>query len=141
MGFFSALRVAPFALVVNQGPSTLPTRGIVIGISAVSALVSAGDGARLLLDEKLETVGKNIIVVRAGGKSSQGMITSFSPLKHEDADAIRKQLGAKLVGVAALQQYHGSVTARSSPPCETALVGCTPELARVRKWTLDEIGS
>jgi len=137
MGFFSALRVALSALVVNKGRSTLTSLGIVIGISAVIALVSAGDGARLLLDEKLETVGKNIIVVRAGGRSSQGMITSFSPLKHEDADAIRKQLGSKLVGIAPLQQYPGSVTARSSPPCETALVGCTPELARVRKWTLD----
>ena len=66
MGFFSALRVALSALVVNKGRSTLTSLGIVIGISAVIALVSAGDGARLLLDEKLETVGKNIIVVRAG---------------------------------------------------------------------------
>src|SRR5262249_8518896 len=80
---------------------------------------------------------KNIIVVRAGGRSSQGMIASFVPLKHEDATAIRKQLGPKLVGVAPLQQYPGNVTATNSPPCETFFVGCTPELARVRKWTLD----
>src|SRR5262245_18036726 len=137
MGFFSALRVALSALVVNKGRSTLTSLGIVIGISAVIALVSAGDGARLLLDEKLETVGKNIIVVRMGGKSSQGQVTSFSPLKHEDADVIRKHLGSKLVGVAALQQFPGNVTARNSPPCGTTFVGCTPELQRVRKWTLD----
>src|SRR5437667_10342981 len=132
MGFFSALRIALAALVVNKGRSTLTSLGIVIGISAVIALVSAGDGARLLLDDKLETVGKNIIVVRAGGKGQQGMLTSFSPLKHEDADAIRKQLGPKLVGIAPLQQYGGSATARNSPPCGTFFVGCTPELARGR---------
>src|SRR5262249_49864816 len=102
MGFFSALRVALSALVVNKGRSTLTSLGIVIGISAVIALVSAGDGARLLLDEKLETVGKNIMVVRGGGRSQQNLITSVSLLKHEDADAIRRELGPQLVGVAPL---------------------------------------
>jgi putative ABC transport system permease protein len=137
MGFVSALRVALSALVVNKGRSTLTSLGIVIGISAVIALVSAGDGARLLLDEKLETVGKNIMVVRGGGRSQQNMITSVSLLTHEDADAIRRQLGPQLVGIAPLQQLGGIATARNSPPWTTFFVGCTPDLARVRKWSLD----
>src|SRR6266849_4241408 len=103
MGFFSALRVALAALVVNKGRSTLTSLGIVVGISAVIALVSAGDGARFLLDEKLETVGKNVIIVRPGGRSQQGMVTSISLFTHEDAAAIRKQVGSMLVGVAPLQ--------------------------------------
>ncbi len=63
MSFFSAIRVALGSLLVNKGRSILTSLGIVIGISAVIALVSAGDGARLLLDEKLDSIGKNIILV------------------------------------------------------------------------------
>jgi putative ABC transport system permease protein len=137
MGFFSALRVALAALVVNKGRSTLTSLGIVIGISAVIALVSAGDGARLLLDEKLDAVGKNIIIIRAGGRTQQSMVTSFAFFSHADAEAIRREVGHMLVGVAGLQMKGGLATAGNSAPWKTIFVGCTPDLARVRKWSLD----
>ncbi len=137
MGFLSALRVALAALVVNKGRSTLTSLGIVIGISAVIALVSAGDGARYLLDQKLETVGKNLIIVRAGARTQQGMVANITYLTHEDAAAIRREVGSQLVGVAELQLHQGTATAGSSMPWRTSFVGCTPELAKVRKWTLD----
>jgi putative ABC transport system permease protein len=137
MGFFSALRVALAALVVNKGRSTLTSLGIVIGISAVIALVSAGDGARFLLDEKLDTVGKNLIIVRAGARTQQSMTADFTPLTHEDAAAVREQVGSMLVGVAELQLHQAFAVAGDSPPWKTSFVGCTPDLARVRKWTLD----
>jgi putative ABC transport system permease protein len=137
MGFFSALHVALAALVVNKGRSTLTSLGIVIGISAVIAMVSAGDGARLLLDERLETVGKNIIIVRPGQRTNQGMSSNPSIFTHEDADAIRKQLGSQLVGVAGLHGWNGVVKTSESPPWNTSFMGCTPELAKVRKWKLE----
>ena len=56
MSIFSALRVALNALMVNKGRSALTSLGIVIGISAVICLVSAGDGARLMLDERLDNI-------------------------------------------------------------------------------------
>src|SRR6516162_1723186 len=102
MGFFSALRVALAALVVNKGRSTLTSLGIVIGISAVIALVSAGDGARLLLDSKLDSIGKNIVLVRAGARTQQGMVADFAPLTKEDSQELRK-LKQYLDGVAELQ--------------------------------------
>jgi putative ABC transport system permease protein len=138
MGFFSALRVALAALVVNKGRSTLTSLGIVIGISAVIAMVSAGDGARLLLDERLDVVGKNIIIIRGGQqRSGQGIIGKPSFFSREDVEAIRKQLGPKLVGIAPLHSEVGSVLTGDSPPWGTYFMGCTPELAKVRKWTLD----
>jgi putative ABC transport system permease protein len=137
MGFFSALRVALAALVVNKGRSTLTSLGIVIGISAVIAMVSAGDGARLLLDEKLEVVGKNIIIVRPGQRTNQGMTGTTSVFAHEDVDAIRKQLGSQLVGLAGLHLATGIVRTSDSAPWGTSFTGCTPELAKVRKWNLE----
>src|SRR5919204_2277413 len=103
MSFFSAIRVALAALLVNKGRSVLTSLGIVIGISAVIAMVSAGDGARSKLDDRLETVGKNLILIRAGGRTQQGIVADFVPLSRDDAESLRKQVGSHLVGVAAGQ--------------------------------------
>src|SRR5262249_52683795 len=98
MSLLSAIRVALAALVVNKGRSTLTSLGIVIGISAVVAMVAAGNGARQKLDERLEKVGKNLILVRAGGRTQQGVIADFIALTRADADAIQKEAGPLLVG-------------------------------------------
>src|SRR5262245_47974141 len=103
MSFLSALRVALGALLVHKGRSALTSLGIVIGISAVIAMVSAGGGAREKLDERLENVGKNLILVRAGAHSSSGAVADLKPLTGEDAAAIRKRLGHQVVGVAEVQ--------------------------------------
>src|SRR5689334_20489194 len=98
MSFLSAIRVALGALLVNKGRSALTSLGIVIGVGAVIAMVSAGGGAREKLDERLETVGKNLILVRAGGRTTQGIVADFVPLTREDSEAIRKEVGTLLVG-------------------------------------------
>src|SRR5215831_19593161 len=103
MSLISALQVALAALLTNKGRSILTSLGIVIGISAVIAMVSAGDGARYKLDESLETVGKNLILIKPGGRSQQGIVTDSVPLTSEDAIALRKQVGPLLVGVAQSQ--------------------------------------
>src|SRR5713101_7355019 len=100
MSFFSAIRVALEALLVNKGRSALTSLGIVIGISAVIAMVSAGSGARHKLDDRLDSVGKNLILIRAGARTGQGTISDFVPLTTEDATAIRKHVGHLLIGVA-----------------------------------------
>src|SRR5207302_1454315 len=103
MSFLSAIRVALSALLVNKGRSILTSLGIVIGISAVIAMVSAGSGARYKLDERLESVGKNLILIRPGARTQQGIVADSVPLTSEDADAIRKRVAPLLLGVAESQ--------------------------------------
>jgi putative ABC transport system permease protein len=138
MSFFSAIRVALGALLVNKGRSILTSLGIVIGISAVIALVSAGDGARLLLDSKLDSIGKNIILVRAGARNQQGMVADFAPLTKEDAQELRK-LKQYLDGVAELQMTSRTASFGSNK-WTTGIVGCTPDLAKVRGWEVEPGG-
>ena len=80
MSFLSAIRVALAALLVNKGRSALTSLGIVIGISAVIAMVSAGSGARRKLDDRLESVGKNLILIKSGSRTAQGTVSDFAPL-------------------------------------------------------------
>src|SRR5262245_30605633 len=135
MSFFSAIRVALAALLVNKGRSGLTSLGIVIGISAVIAMVSAGDGARALLDERLESIGKNLILVKAGARTQQGMVADFTPLTSADAEAIQKRVGHLLVGVAKLQ-FTQQVATTGTTTWPTGIVGGDPEVLKVRKWKL-----
>jgi putative ABC transport system permease protein len=133
MSFFSAIRVALAALLVNKGRSALTSLGIVIGIGAVIAMVSAGSGARSKLDERLESVGKNLILIRPGARTQQGTIADFVPLTSDDTAAIRKQVGPLLIGVAESQMTQRLVsTPNGNWP--TVIVGSTPDLQRIRNW-------
>src|SRR5262249_3817266 len=133
MSFFSAIRVALAALLVHKGRATLTSLGIVIGIGAVIAMVSAGDGARQQLDERLESVGKDLILLRSGGRTESGSMVDFTPLTRDDGDAIRKKVGPMLIGVAEVQMSIRAVSSRFATAA-TSVVGCTPELQRTRKW-------
>src|SRR5947209_13548827 len=103
MSLLAALRVALAALLVNKGRSSLTSLGIVIGVGAVIAMVSAGGGARRKLDERLESVGKNLILIRPGARTASGAVADTAPLKQEDVEAIRKEVGPLLLGVAPSQ--------------------------------------
>jgi putative ABC transport system permease protein len=133
MTLFSALRIAWKALRVHRGRSALTSLGIVIGISAVIGMVSAGDGARRKLDDRLDNVGKNLILVRPGARTESGAIADTAPLTGADADALRKQVGHLLVGVAPTQAVQ-RVAATPTHAWPTLVVGCTPDMQSVRRW-------
>src|SRR5437660_6851065 len=133
MSFLAAIRVALAALVVNKGRSALTSLGIVIGIGSVIAMVSAGGGARQKLDERLESVGKNLILVRAGARNQQGIVADFVPLSREDAVAIRKEVGHLLTGAAAVQMTQRLALTRTGR-WPTALVGSMPDMEKIRNW-------
>jgi putative ABC transport system permease protein len=139
MSIFSALRVALTALMVNKGRSALTSLGIVIGISAVIALVSAGDGARLMLDERLENIGKNLILIRPGARNNVGVIATYTPLTHDDAEALRRRLGAQVEGIAELQ-YDQKVVSTGRGHTLTTVVGMQPIVKKIRKWDVEPGG-
>jgi putative ABC transport system permease protein len=136
MSFFSAIRVALAALLVNKGRSFLTSLGIVIGISAVIAMVSAGSGARYKLEDRLDSVGKNLILIRPGSRNQQGITgTDYQPLTSDDADAIRKRVGTLLTGVAESQMAARLVQNRGIIH-GTGIVGSVPDLQEVRNWKM-----
>jgi putative ABC transport system permease protein len=135
MSFLSAIRVALGALMLNKGRSILTSLGIVIGISAVIAMVSAGNGARYKLDDRLSSVGKNLILLKPGSRVQQGFTTDPTPLTSEDASAIRRQVGPLLTGVAESRMAQRLVSTPSHTH-GTVIVGSVPDLERVRNWKM-----
>jgi len=72
--------------------SWLTLLGIFIGITAVIALISLGDGLKTAVNSQFGVSSTQLITVQAGGLSGYGPPGSFvvNPLTKEDAEAISK---------------------------------------------------
>jgi putative ABC transport system permease protein len=135
MDLIAAIRVAFGALLVHKGRSALTSLGIVIGIGAVIAMVSAGDGVQSKLDESMATVGRNLVLIRAGARTRTGAVADTTYFTRDDATAIRKQLAPMLTGLAEAQLTQRQIATKATH-WQTLLCGTTPELATVREWKL-----
>src|SRR5262245_41790099 len=58
--------------------------GIAVGIAAVIALVSLGEGAKQMVVERLATMGDNLLQVEAGNRSFKGASTPVETLTYDD---------------------------------------------------------
>jgi putative ABC transport system permease protein len=135
MGFLSGFRVAVAALFVHKGRSVLTSLGIVIGTAAVIAMVSAAGSARLQLDERLDNVGKNLILVRAGARTQNGVVADVKPIMNDDAALLRRQLKNLVSGVAEVQVSSRTAATRTRN-CRTIIVGTSPDMKQVRSWVV-----
>jgi len=133
MTLVSATLVALDALRAHKGRTALTSLGIVIGVGAVIALVAAGEGARHKLEERLDTIGRAMILVRAGARTHTATVADVVPLTAADAEAIRKQAGVYLAGVAEVQITQRLATTREAT-APVIVVGSTPDLRTIRRW-------
>jgi putative ABC transport system permease protein len=91
MRISSTLIVSFRALRRNILRSALTALGIIIGVAAVIATVSIGNGAKAQVEGQIASLGQNIISVFPGSFTSGGMRGgwgSASSLTPEDAQAI-----------------------------------------------------
>jgi putative ABC transport system permease protein len=135
MTLYSAVRVAWNALLLKKGQSALTTLGIVIGISSVIGMMSAGAGAQYKLDASLESIGKNLIIVRPGSRTNQGSMGTFQPLTGGDVSAIRRRVEPWVVGVAPSQMTQRHVSSRLAA-CPTWIAGSLPAVVPIRNWKI-----
>jgi putative ABC transport system permease protein len=131
----SAFGLALTALLLHKGRAVLTGLGIVIGIGAVIAMVSAGEGARRDLDNRLDLVGRNLVLVKAGSHFEAGATVDSNPFSKEDVEAIRKQAGPLLLAVAPAQMTRRTASTRFGHKF-TDVVGSAPELQPARNWQL-----
>ena len=66
MNLFAALKLAPATLRANLGRSLLTMLGIIIGITAVTLVVTLGESARGYILNQFEGIGANTVIVRPG---------------------------------------------------------------------------
>ncbi len=82
--------VALGAIRANKLRSFLTTLGIIIGVSAVIAMVSLGEGAQRTVEEQISRMGTNVLTIRADQRRSGGVSTDDTEdLRVADAEALR----------------------------------------------------
>src|SRR5436190_373895 len=92
MGFVLTLRIALRALAKNKLRAGLTVLGVVIGIAAVTAMVSIGQSASELVRGQFESIGTTVIVVFPGNQRQGGVRQGLVPtLTAADSDAIAKE--------------------------------------------------
>ncbi|MCH7933811.1 MAG: ABC transporter permease [Gemmatimonadetes bacterium] len=89
--------VALGAIRANALRSFLTTLGIIIGVSAVIAMVALGEGAQRNVEEQIARMGTNVLTIRADQRRFGGVSTADTEdLRVEDAEALRSESGGLL---------------------------------------------
>jgi len=96
MRFLDIQKMAVHALGKNKIQTALTMLGIVIGVSAVIAMVSLGQGAQKLVQDQVAGMGTNVLQVQGGGGWNSGggarQGNDQQSLTEGDVDAITKEV-------------------------------------------------
>lgn len=136
MNLLSALRVAQRALLRNKLRSFLTALGIIIGVGAVIAMVSIGEGAKARVQQAFASMGTNLLIVMSGSTTSggaRGGSGSSPTLTWDDLRAIQNELSA--VRNAAPQLRSNAQAVAEEQNWSTGVVGTTPDYFVIRDWS------
>jgi putative ABC transport system permease protein len=128
-------RIAFRALRRNKMRSFLTTLGMVIGVSAVIAMVAIGDGARARVEQAFAAMGSNMLVVLPGSTSGGGAMGGFGTmptLTWDDLRAIQTEIPT--VRLAAPQLRASAQVLSEDQNWTTSAFGTTPDFFQIRSW-------
>lgn len=133
MNFFELMRVSLRALYANKLRSTLTMLGIIIGVSAVIAMVAIGNGASQSVSSRVQGLGSNLLIVSPGQSNAGGVrggSGSANTLKMEDVPKI-EAAGSAVKMVAPTVNSNAQVV-YGKGNTSTSVMGTTPDYATIR---------
>ena len=135
----ATVRIALRALRRNKLRTALTMLGIIIGVAAVIAMVSIGNGAKAQVEERIASLGENVILILSGNTSRAGVRSGLggSPtLTVEDAEAIEREVA----GITAVSPEVRSSTQviSGNQNWNTTVLGESPNYLDIRQWQLDD---
>jgi len=139
MRAFNTILVALRALRRNKLRSILTALGIIIGVGAVIAMVSIGNGAKSQVEAQVASLGENVITIFPGSFTSGGMRGgwgSVSTLSLDDSDAIKREV-ANVYGVSPEVRDRAQVLANGLN-WNTMIMGESPDYPAIRSWKFVE---
>jgi putative ABC transport system permease protein len=139
MNLYSAWKIAYRSLRANRMRSILTMLGMVIGVSAVIAMVAIGAGANERIAAQISSIGSNLLLVLPGSTTSGGLRSGFGSaptLTMADARAIGRELPA--VRLAAPSIRSTSPVVYGNQNWSTLIQGVTPEYFEIREYRLAE---
>ena len=136
MLFDEVIKVAFSAIRANKMRSLLTMLGIVIGIAAVITMVALGQGAQKSVQERLQTLGTNVLTV-SPGQQVFGGVDRGEGTKLTIADAKALQSGTHIKAVSPEMQRNLQVEFGAGNT-NAQVLGGWPSFFSVNNYEIDE---
>ncbi len=134
MNFTESLNMAVKTITANKLRSLLTVLGIVIGNASVVAMIGIGQGAQRFTEDKVETLGSNLLYVFVNPQDIEGANSEGSELLLSDADAIASQAPAvKAVSPGIMGSFQLTYQSRTT---KGTIRGVTPSFVIARNLKL-----
>jgi putative ABC transport system permease protein len=127
--------VAFQSIRANKMRSLLTMLGIVIGVGAVITMVALGSGAQKAVEERINSLGANLLNVYPGQMSFRGVASDQRiSLTVDDADALKKD--AELLSAVIPELSRNQQVKYGNMNINVSVVGTTANYAPVRSYTV-----
>jgi putative ABC transport system permease protein len=135
MDLLAIIRIAMRALARNKLRTVLTMLGIIIGVGAVIAMVSLGQGAQEQAQKQIAAMGSNMLFVASGTVNRGGMRMGWGATKtlvYEDMLAILRECPA--VRAAAPGSMASAQVVFGNDNWSTRVNGTEPQYFEIRSW-------
>ena len=142
MDILAIIRIAMRALARNKMRSSLTMLGIIIGVGAVIAMVSVGQGAQEQAQQQIAAMGSNMLFVQSGTVTRGGMRMGWGATKtliYEDMQAILRECPS--VKAAAPGSNASAQVVFGNDNWATNINGTEPQYFDIRTWPFAEGGT
>lgn len=129
--------------VLRRNPlrTGLTMLGIVIGVGAVVAMVSLGQGATAAVQREIASLGTNVLIIIPGATTTSGVrggLGTISTLTVDDARDIENKVGD--VGTVTYANRSVLQVVHENKNWNTVILGTTPAFTDIRNWPVMEGG-
>jgi putative ABC transport system permease protein len=139
MRIWATFKIALRALRRNKMRTLLTVLGMIIGVGAVIAMVSIGNGAKAQIEAQIASMGRNVILVFSGSFSRGGIRSGWGgagTLTVDDAEAIAREIPG--VTVISPEIRTRVQIAAGSQNWNTQILGESPDYFDIRQWPIVE---
>lgn len=133
--FFETTRLAMRAISRNMLRSFLTVLGIVIGVAAVIAMVTIGNGTTERVKSELSRLGTNMLFIRPGQFGPGRASVDAKRFNDHDIQAIKDQISG-IRAVAPLNRSSAATVIYGGKNHQTSVVGTTNDYLISQDWTI-----
>lgn len=137
MLLWAVIKLSLRMLMSNKMRTFLTMLGIIIGVAAVIAMVSLGEGAKMQVSKTIEGLGSNLLIVSPGQKKFRHVRSGIEEtLTMDDVAAIEKDL--PLIKSVSPEISLGEQVKYGNKNTNTTITGTTPEYLNIRNYKVKE---
>jgi putative ABC transport system permease protein len=125
------------SLNANRLRSGLTILGIIIGVGAVIAMLSVGQGAQSTITSAISGIGTNLLFVFSGNQTED--VRNPRPITLADAQALLDPLLAPdVAAIAPTIQGSAEITSTTGKKTTSSIIGATPDYFSIQNYAVTE---